>query len=31
MGQPYRDELKDQEQNEDFLGKVKKAYKAFRS
>jgi glycosyltransferase involved in cell wall biosynthesis len=31
MGQPYRDELKDQEQTEDFLGKVKKAYKAFRS
>jgi GT2 family glycosyltransferase len=31
MGQPYRDDLTDKEYNEDFLGKVKKAYKAFRS
>lgn len=31
MGKPYRDELQDRDQRADFLGKLKKAYKAFRS
>ncbi|HEY0741460.1 MAG TPA: glycosyltransferase [Chryseosolibacter sp.] len=31
MGKPYRHELKDQHHREDFFGKVKKAFKAFRS